>query len=311
MKEDSNGFMPEDQKSLAGAEEVSPLSRRVFIGRVGKIVALGTLAHFKLMGSAAFAANDQCCFGAETGGDVCDPPDNKDECPEGAAATDECTADDPPEDGADYCQSGISLDDVCPSGGGPGNVVGGGDECYGGGGTTTIGTPPVSYEQDNCGDVQHNNVGQGDACTTPEASIGFPLYTGGHDNCVANGGRDEDKCDDVHPDICDATNDDTCATGVSAGFGSNGQNDTCTTGISLTPSTDNCFDGSGTQDECIGDSDGDVCMGGQTDVCNPNSGDTDECPPGCDQADDICTNQPDTCTNGPDDTCHTYGSTPD
>lgn len=284
MKEDNAGYMPEDQKHCAGAEKTSPtqptvsgeslLSRRIFIGRLGKIAALGSFAHFKLLGGKAFAANDQCCYGAS--GDVCDPANsNADDCPGGGAASvDNCTIADPA--GQDECYSGIDPDDVCPPGGGPGA---GGDECYGGGPTTG------GAEQDNC------DNGRGDACTSPGAS--FP-GGGGHDNCKANEeGNVTDMCDATNADFCNWVppnfSDDTCPSGNNVGFGQNGADDTCSGDFR---SSDACYDGSATQDLCAGDSSGDICMGmvgnEQTDECPSYKPPEDECPAGCSSSEDRC-----------------------
>lgn len=249
-----------DSKPSKTSDNPSPfdsvLTRRSFLGHVGKIIALGSLAHFTLLGSKALA-NDQCCFGAD-GNDQCTATDT-DDCPSGSVTDDKCvsgaTAD-------DVCGSGTAPDDACsPTGGGDA-----GDACPGGG--EFIGGNP----QDTCFE------GLGDECT------GGAVWAPG-----------ADACDESTEDICELWNDDVCYKGINGPIGGE---DTC----EATWATDGCFDGSKEQDKCESWSD-DTCLGGHTDICDPSIGDQDECPPGCDQANDRCAAQP--------DACHPYGGTPD
>lgn len=285
MKDDNSELFKKDNKPIGGVEgtptaypigiENNSLSRRVFIGHVGKIIALGALAHFKLLGSKAFAVvADQCCYGAA--GDVCNPDAGyTDDCPGGGSVSvDNCTIADPP--AQDECYTGIDPDDVCPSGGAPAD----GDACYGGGPKTG------GAVQDRC------DNGQGDACSSPGSS--FP-GGGGHDNCKANEeGNVADMCDDTNADYCNWVpgqyfSDDTCPSGNNVGFGRNGADDTCSGDIR---STDACYDGSATQDLCAGDPSGDLCMGmvgsSQTDECPNYKPPEDECPAGCSSSEDRC-----------------------
>jgi hypothetical protein len=117
------------------AEEINrTISRRIFINRIGKIIALGALSHFTLLTGTAFAADDSCPGGLPAD-DTCNPPDNDDKCPGEEPPADECPADgkkpedvcntggstadkcDPLEYGSDQCESGKPLDDQCPPNG--------------------------------------------------------------------------------------------------------------------------------------------------------------------------------------------------
>jgi len=60
-----NNFVPDENGNPCGGEGAfpakipsadGPLSRRLFIGRIGKIMALGALSHFTLLTGTAHAA---------------------------------------------------------------------------------------------------------------------------------------------------------------------------------------------------------------------------------------------------------------
>ncbi len=63
-------------ESLQGSE---PVSRRAFLGRAGKVITLGAMAHFIMLGSPLTAnAKDPACCTPAGSCDNCDPPNSCD-----------------------------------------------------------------------------------------------------------------------------------------------------------------------------------------------------------------------------------------
>ena len=225
--------------SLPGWNPAEPtLTRRSFLG---KIIALGALAHFSLLQQSMGA--DDGCRDVSPNNDNCDP-DNQDPdaCPTGAAVQDVCSNNDP-----DVCYSGLAPEDACPPNGG----IAQGDVCRGGG--SSIG----GAEMDTC----ENN--EGDQCTPGKTGLGGEV------------------CDETNPDICKRWNDDTCYLGVpspTTGGGEGGydacnkwSSDACPDGSDAQDRcepSDNWWGTSGQEDNCCGNG---------TDQCKISIGDEDEC----------------------------------
>lgn len=314
---------------IPAIDNAAASSRRVFLSKTGKLIALAAFGHFTLLGGNAFAADDACPGGLPAA-DTCNAPDNSDKCPGEAAPADECpstgersadecntgkadadicnetadpasdqcesgnTSDDKcvSEGEGDHCPTGQAPEDACPDDGG----LDDGDVCLGGGSTTN------GQEQDTCD-------GGGDECT-PGSGDG-------------PGGPEGDACresPETPADECTLTDDDVCYNGTNGGGmmmgGGDGGNDACD---SL--GSDQCNDGSPEQDSCTQegmDSSGqyDTCPGGGTSVDTCEAGvspdycgadpDSDECGAPADA--DQCpggTAPADSCPGGsaPEDEC--------
>lgn len=245
---EQNNFTPDKNGNLIGEKVAfpanllnanNPISRRHFVSRIGKIIALGALSHFTLLAGKAYAADDLCpdgtpadlCPDGTPAQDVCKPPGNADNCPDGTPAKDDCKTDSGAED---VCFSGEDPQDKCELNGG----VASGDVCWGGGATTN------GHEQDTC------QGGVGDECQGPGGS----WWGRGHDRCKEAPERPKD--------VCNEFDDDTCYSGTNAGRGRNGGDDWCNT----TVATDACYDGTDAQDLCA-----------PTDPINPRGGTEDTC----------------------------------
>ena len=260
--------------SLPDRNPVEPiLTRRSFLG---KIIALGALAHFSLFQQSMGA--DDGCRDVSPNNDNCDP-DNQDPdaCPTGTAIQDVCSNNDP-----DVCHSGFSTEDECPPNGG----VAEGDVCRGGG--SSVG----GTEMDAC----KNNIG--DECTPSGNFIGVG----------------DDACDDQTSDICTYFNDDVCYTGSHGATGgddvceANWASDGCFDG---TDEQDRCMP---SQSSSLYSGAEDSCYGNGTDQCGDDPQDPDEC--ASFSSGDLCPKtgdgNPDLCPAFPQqDTCDAYAKDPD
>ncbi len=331
-----------DSSSKTIQQKGNHISRRSFTKSISHIVGLGVLGHFSLLANNLQAeeitnSDDECGSGLDID-DICNPPDNNDNCPgelppadfcpfDGNRAEDDCatglqSADScvegiDPE--SDQCATAIHVDDACASKNHPD------DKCY-------SGTP----EQDDCppdGGLSPDETDQcyGGGSTAPDGqTLDTCTKEGEGDECPGSLFFGEDDCKSEHPDECTYTDDDTCLGGTDTADG-NGFSDSCIPegilGMSFSsdlcagsgiPEEDNCTDGSayginnGLNDECPGggtavdvcdpavQSD-DYCLGGNpnSDECTPV--DEDECPGGHSNVDDCLLGLP------PEDVCTAEG----
>lgn len=263
------------------AEEMNrPICRRVFVNKIGKIIALGALAHFTLLTGTAFAANDDCPGGLPAD-DTCNPPDNNDKCPGEAPPADEC-----PADGnivEDECHTGGTAADICNEIANPTS-----DECESG--STDDDICDINHTRDNCPTGQASE----DYCP-PSGGVDIDLCLGGgatthgqvQDTCQDGVGDactqgtwwifPSDNCTEAVPDECSATDNDACYDGTNTPDGHGGTDFCDPDPHPIGLGSDQCNDGTPEQDICSGNStnpnDGlyDTCPGGETnvDTCAP------------------------------------------
>lgn len=308
------------------------MNRSDFIKKSSKFLAIGTLAHFALLGDTKSSppwwgdggvcppTRDDCQPGASGGAtdncpggeddDVCNPNGNEpdlcpgeappaDVCDDGRRAEDICNVEIPQADTCEESKNGVSADQ-CESG------VNANDECLRG--TNNHDECPSAIAQDDTCKPNGNDEEDGDIC---------PGGGGDMDNCVPSmepsgdvcpsGGwyPDEDDCrnpPDTPPDACYVFSDDSCTNGTNLSGGA-GQDDWCE--VRRGPdASDVCIDGSPAQDLClsgaIDDGHHDTCPGGDNGVDDCHSGSQDYCFGGKDD-NDVCggtAQNPDECPGG-------------
>lgn len=349
-----NNFKPdEDLKSRLGEGVLTnllsannPMSRRVFVSRIGKIVALGALAHFTLLTGKAFATDTgDACPGGLPADDICNPPADPDKCPGQLPPADYCPPDGNTDE--DICSTGGSAADICNE---PANATS--DQCESGLPADDI--CDANNPRDNCptGEAKTGNIedycppnygvdagdvclGGGDSTNGAVQDICKPIGSGpsGGDECTKGSTGGGDDCTEQSPDVCTWVNDDVCYDGTNTPSGDGGS-DWCDPDPNDFPGrstgSDQCNDGTPAQDICNGagqiPADGlwDSCPGGSVavDTCEPtppvNSEDycvgglpdNDECSTPTDK--DECPGglpNEDSCPNGepPEDECTAFG----
>ena len=266
------------------------ISRRAFSGKLLKIMALGTLSHFSLLGIANAApkpkkpkkpkktkgdacpggliTDDLClpgtdpdkCPGEMPSADYCPPDGNskEDECNTGVVAADTCN---PKFSKSDKCESGSVADDKC-------DATNTRDNCPTGQSPEDFCAPPYGLKdgdkclgggaftndkfQDICKPVGSGLKG-GDECTagTFQAVRNYPEG----DVCYKKFPGDTwDECSDNIKDVCSKIKDDVCYDGTNTkpGVGGNDWCDPSPWPIVGSTGSDQCNDGTPAQDVCNG-----------------------------------------------------------